>query len=227
MGVNATIWADPSRCPSAAFPITFQSPISFSFDCCGVQGTGRIPKTDSPFIDGMLKEKALQLQVSCSAVNRQGNRGKLLNAERLAEVPCSVSIILYGPRNLAEDVGCYCTEAEEFLQDPIGCERNVKYWNPHRLSICDQEDCQMTFDLNFMSDPTALEDFPNVNDILESFHSDENLDETSQPNALRTALRRYQSEALLVAIESLLIWIQPPKTSAHLHAFSRKGLVFA
>lgn len=104
-----------------------------------MRGTGHISEAESWFINGLLEEASLQLQVACCSVEKQATRSASRECESSVGSTCFMSIILYGPYSLAEDVGRYCGEAEVFLQDPIGCDQNAKYWNPHRLSTCEQE----------------------------------------------------------------------------------------
>ncbi|KAF7573486.1 hypothetical protein PtrM4_083910 [Pyrenophora tritici-repentis] len=66
--------------------------------------------------------------------------------------PCSV--ILYGPDDMFEDIGAFCQECKLYLQDPIGCELNVPYRNPHRIST-DKERPLLTFELQSDVDQTV------------------------------------------------------------------------
>jgi hypothetical protein len=72
-----------------------------------------------------------------------------------------------------------------YLQDPHGCDRNVKYRNPHRLSGLDP-DVPWTWDLDQLI--ASYEKAQSPVDLLAGFESDEFLPDIEAPSALRTPL---------------------------------------
>lgn len=93
-------------------------------------------------------------------------------------------------RKLFGDVGNFLQEYKMFLQDPRGCDRNVRYRNPHRISGLDEE-APMTFKLTFESAaPLALE-APDPVDVLSGFETGNDLSETQGSSLLVTRLQRH------------------------------------
>ena len=101
---------------------------------------------------------------------------------------CSLQAILYGPGRLADDVGDFITKCGYFLQDPLGCAKNVPYLNPQRLSSLDG--ClPMTFELH-QEQHLRVDEFTRAaNDILANFETTEVLAQTETPSVLRTKLQ--------------------------------------
>ncbi|KAF2728990.1 hypothetical protein EJ04DRAFT_83930 [Polyplosphaeria fusca] len=126
-----------------------------------------------------------------------------------------LQVILYGPDNLANDVGDFITKCGYYLQDPLGCARNVPYLNPQRLSSLD-ECLPMTFDLQREQHPCISEYTRAADDILTNFETTEVLPQAKTPCALRTKLQVHQKQALGFFKRRELgrsgIWT--PKTSA-------------
>jgi SWI/SNF-related matrix-associated actin-dependent regulator of chromatin subfamily A3 len=60
-------------------------------------------------------------------------------------------VILYGSADVATMVGNWLDQCQLYLQLPHGCDRNVRYLNPHCLSSGD-ENRRMTFDIQIFSD---------------------------------------------------------------------------
>lgn len=87
--------------------------------------------------------------------------------------------------DLFDDVGVFVQGYDMYLQAPRGCDRNVKYRNPHRLSGLDQ-DVPMTFDL--FPSSNHVEATRTAVDLLADMETDEILLETDTPLALRTEL---------------------------------------
>ena len=109
-------------------------------------------------------------------------------------VPCSLSLILYGPSELATTVGEFFQQMELYLQDPKGCDRNVKYHNPHRLSSMNLDECVMTFSLPLQTaqlDQSVFQKVCSQEDALDIFVAQQSLAEAYQPDAIRTQLQRY------------------------------------
>ncbi|KAI9791133.1 MAG: hypothetical protein M1816_004364 [Peltula sp. TS41687] len=135
----------------------------------------------------------LELQLSCyiSSAVGQSRRVKRGTSSRNY-----LSIIIYGASHLFEDIGAFLQTCGMFLQDPVGCNRNVVYRNPHRLSGLDPE-APMT--LQYATEPVAysLEIKSNAVEFLAKFESGDTLPETECPmhqmQALTFMLKREQS----------------------------------
>jgi len=100
----------------------------------------------------------------------------------------ALTIIVYGPLGLFDDVGDFFQTCNMYLQDPVGCDRNVRYCNPHRLSGLDVE-APMTLDLDSAHHMHISEISGNI-DLLEGLNAHIDLPETESPPALVTSLLR-------------------------------------
>lgn len=100
-----------------------------------------------------------------------------------------LSIIIYGPRNFLASVGDFMTRCGRYLEDPVGCDRNVPYLNPQCLFSM-HEHPPMTFDLSHAFDVEAG-DTTHYSDILAGFETTDILFETPTPDLLRTSLKPY------------------------------------
>jgi hypothetical protein len=107
--------------------------------------------------------------------------------------PCSLLLIIYGPACLCDDVGSFFQDHDIYLQDPLGRELDVRYYNPHRLSSMDLASCPMTSKLELQEATLGafnLEEAPRQPDLLSVLDSQEDLREAPQPDAIHTTLER-------------------------------------
>lgn len=165
----------------------------------------------------LMEEKSLELQVTCTMsidAPKLLKNGKRL---RLATLPskCALDIILYGPIQAAGAICTFIDECNEYLddhrklylQDPVGCDRNVRYCNPQRLPPLDPEAIQMTFDLAIKRQQLVeLEAIEPQMDLLELLDSQEDLPEALQPPAIATPLKRHQKQALTFMLQKEQGW---------------------
>ena len=66
---------------------------------------------------------------ACTAVPKT-RKGK----DESINATCALSVVLYGPRNAADDVGAWLDSLELYLRTPAHCSRDVPYCNPHRMT---------------------------------------------------------------------------------------------
>jgi len=130
----------------------------------------------------------------------------LSNGKRLrvagATPKCTLDIILYGPPELAGAIYDFIQECNEnlqelqeehmlYLQDPIGCNRDVPYQNPQKLPPLDATSVMFTSQLTQrLQNPIDLEDIEPRPELLDLLDSQEDLFEASQPAAISTPLER-------------------------------------
>jgi hypothetical protein len=100
--------------------------------------------------------------------------------------PTPISAILYGPKWLSKDIGSFCQDSEIYLQDPLGCDRDVLYCNPHRLSS-DEGACCTTFGLQRASTNVVVTKLY-VSDALDILSTPRVLGEVETPRWLKTKL---------------------------------------
>ncbi|KAK2031758.1 hypothetical protein LX32DRAFT_613158 [Colletotrichum zoysiae] len=130
---------------------------------------------------------------------------KTANSEKRFRGPnlmtkCSLEIILYGQDNHSDDISLFIDQCNElledqfklFLQDPVGCDRNVRYCNPQRLPPLDPTAYPYTLDLEQKRQIFVhMEDLEPPPEMLELLDSQEDLPEALQPTAIATPLKRY------------------------------------
>ncbi|KAF2872666.1 hypothetical protein BDV95DRAFT_628251 [Massariosphaeria phaeospora] len=102
-----------------------------------------------------------------------------------SKVSLSFSIVVYGPNDLFEHIGDFLQDHQLYLQDPIECDYNVRYRNPHLLSAFDDE-FQWTSDLKSSVD--EYEEVGDVPSLLDGLHTEELLPETETPHNIVTPL---------------------------------------
>lgn len=179
------------------------------FLCPSVENLrGRIPNEHGELLQAILDEKSIRIQVTC--VLNDPNNGARKPASVLPHlISCSLSINLYGPKELFDEVGTFFQDYDIYLQDPIECDLNVRYCNPHRLSSIDPSLCPMTYDLKtnileaFEIQPTSRH-----SELLDNLDPQEDLPEALQPPQIQTQLERYDKSR---KIDNLLIFSRHQK----------------
>ncbi|PZD31108.1 hypothetical protein A1F97_09928 [Pyrenophora tritici-repentis] len=80
------------------------------------------------------------------------------------------------------------TQAGCYLDDPVGCDRNVPYMNPQCLFSL-HERPPMTFELLPLQQP-HIDNFAQASlDVLSGFETTDDLELSANPTALRTELK--------------------------------------
>lgn len=186
IGIEAEISAVPCPLPSTKAPVHFLSADTFSLDTLpDVQG--RVYKSYVQPLKALLEEQSLELQSYC-VIDASQQRFTKDIATSGQGVRCTISVIIYGSEDLFEDIGDFLQQHDLFLQDPRGCNRNVLYRNPHRLSSTDPAICPYTLELDQPEPEGQLEDIEATNDILEALNTEEELKEAEQPSGVQTPL---------------------------------------
>ncbi|KAG5791430.1 hypothetical protein H9Q69_009507 [Fusarium xylarioides] len=136
-------------------------------------------------------QSELFLELNCSTLDSPSKPGPQIPGKRIPgySAQCTLDIIIYGPLGLSQDVGSFFEEYDLYLQDPANCKRNVRYHNPHRLSI-DPSDVKYTFDLSNSTAPLATAiDIDDHSDLIDIMLSHQDLAEAAQPRSIRTNLK--------------------------------------
>lgn len=134
----------------------------------------------------LFTDPEIELQLSCRGSNAFGQ------SKRVKTAPSSstcLSIIIYGAFHLFEDVGAFLQSSGMYLQDPVGCDRDVTYRNPHRLSGLDP-DAPTTLQNDTLPVPYSPGIHSNPVELLARFESGDSLLETEGPSSLVTPLRK-------------------------------------
>lgn len=82
----------------------------------------------------------LQFLLPSTPITPAAERKSAKNASKF------LGVIIYGPRCRLNDVGDFMTQAGCYLDDPVGCDRNVPYMNPQCIFSL-HEQPPMTFEL--------------------------------------------------------------------------------
>src|SRR5262249_42632298 len=107
-------------------------------------------------------------------------------ASRACCSTATLTVILYGKLSLFDPMGDLIGRNGLFLLDPIGCDRVVRYMNPHRLSSLDPGVVWTAIEQPGFIEP--MEYLSNAVDFFNNFETGEDLAEAEGPAALRTCL---------------------------------------
>ncbi|WAO82928.1 Hypothetical protein NCS54_00010400 [Fusarium falciforme] len=197
------------------FPVTIESSHRFA----AVSNTELHGTFASEFVDiiqALLDVPSLQFQVTCTVDDIPSQPAMITSRLGPVSVPCALSVIVYGPKDMCENVGDFFQDIDMYLQDPKRCNLDVKYCNPHRLSSLKVDECPMTsaLDASVMHLDTAL--FENVSretGLLDIFDYRQNLPETPQPEAILTCLKKHQKQALTFLLQREAGWNLDPRSA--------------
>lgn len=151
----------------------FLSPDQLIYEEAGV---GRFDDRSAEILRAICEDPLVDLQLMLMHGKRSHRRRSLI----------PISAILYGPKWLSEDIGAFCQDSEIYLQDPVGCDRDVLYCNPHRLSS-DDGACCTTFELQRASTNVVVTKL-HVSDALDILSAPRTLGEVGTPRWLKTKL---------------------------------------
>lgn len=159
-----------------------------------VSGCGKFSSDFIDVVHALLDESSLRLQARCTVGGTQPLKAAARSARfGPVSLPCEVSIIIYGPQALMDNVGEFFQEVEMYLQDPNGCDWDVRYCNPHRLSSLNINDCPMTSELGRPGtelDQIMFQSIPGESDVLDVLDAHRDLPEAPQPALIRSFLQK-------------------------------------
>ena len=92
--------------------------------------------------------------------------------------------------DMFESIGDFLIQCSEYLQPPLGCDRNVPYCNPQNLSEGDK-DPQMTFQLQGNVSPSDVQAMVRGPDPSAALESEDLNPETEAPAAVKSSLYAY------------------------------------
>jgi hypothetical protein len=194
MGISGECQFPPGSRPQSSSsnnPIKLDTALKFN-SSSDVEFSGTISHRHSQLLQALLDETSLTLQATCLL-----GEGKVENRKTRTFlpyiVPCSLLVIIYGPISLCEELGEFFQDYDIYLQDPRGCNMDVRYCNPHRLSSTDLASCPMTSKLSSQGAPLGafnLEEAPQQLDLFTLLDSQRDLPEALQPDAIGTPLER-------------------------------------
>ena len=145
-------------------------------------------------------ERGVELQLSCFPKSLSFPLRSFSHRHDARHASESLSVIIYGPMTVYDEIGEFLQSVGLYLQDPQGCDRNVRYRNPHRLSGLD-EDAPMTLELRNVQpqEKRAEELLQSPIDVFSDFETHTLLAETISPDCLATELFRCVIPKLRIA----------------------------
>ncbi|TDZ29489.1 hypothetical protein CTRI78_v011941 [Colletotrichum trifolii] len=190
-----------SMSKAATYAVELQTSSSF-VDKANTDVKGDVGSEFQYLTTALLADADTELQVVCSVTEdalKVANSGKRFFGPK-NPTKCSLNIILYGHIHHADDILLFIDQCNEqldhkyklYLQDPVGCDRNVRYCNPQRLPPLDPQDYQYTQDLGENRRGfVEMKDLEPPPELLELLDSQEDLPEALQPSAITTKLKRF------------------------------------
>ncbi|KAF5716210.1 alpha-1 6-mannosyltransferase subunit [Fusarium mundagurra] len=169
---------------------------------------GKVSYEFTYLTSALFTQSELVLEINCSTLDSPSKPGPQIPGKRIPgySAQCTLDIIIYGPSGLSQDVGSFFEEYDLYLQDPVNCKRNVRYHNPHRLSV-DPSDVKYTFDLGNPTAPLANTiDINDHSELLDIIFSHQDLAEAAQPRSIRTPLKPHQKQALTFLLQRECGW---------------------
>lgn len=140
-------------------------------------------------IQGLIDETSLQLETIC-AIDKTTDTTKSERAPKSRS--CSISIIVYGPLELFDEIGSWFQDCGIYLQDPVGAaKQDLKYCNPHRLSVRNFQSCSRISELVLPNSNTVnIEERKKELDFLDTSSNHSELEAAPQPSAIRSLLKK-------------------------------------
>lgn len=134
-----------------------------------------------------LRSEGVEFQTYCRAINRRAAQGKKgARKVRANELQYVLNAIVFGPEELCDDVGLYLMKCGVYLQDPLHCDGDYRYSNPHILSR--SEEIIMTSSLLTLNASPDVEQVTLSADLFADLSADDHLLFTEAPAAINTPL---------------------------------------
>jgi hypothetical protein len=134
-----------------------------------------------------LRSEGIEFQIYCRTINRRATQGKKGGRKVGAnELQYIMNAIIYGPEELCDEVGLYLTKCGVYLQDPLNCDGDYIYSNPHILSRSAEP--IMTSSLEALNATPDVEHVTLSQDLFAELSADDHLSLTEAPDAIKTSL---------------------------------------
>jgi len=140
-------------------------------------------------LDNLIKS-GLELHTTCSFDAEK--RGKP-TSRKTGLLTCKLDIAVYGPHAMLGEIREWFEGIEVYLQDPQICLRDAKYCNPQRLFPSSLDGFAMVSSVVSQASRhhIRLRDITDEDFLDKYLGSKIVLEETDQPSAVRTNLKRY------------------------------------
>lgn len=150
---------------------------------------GELDVRNGEILSDITSEDGIELQIYGTAINqRAAHGGKESRKTGVIQRQYRMNTIIYGPKVLCDNVGDYLAKCKIYLQDPVGCDRDVLYSNPQSLSRSEKH--ITTYELASLNATSDVERVISQDDIFSELSSDDYLTLTEAPSSVITELYR-------------------------------------
>lgn len=178
---------------SLAIEVTLSSSEAFVVSSArGIQGH---IASDHSFLLRDILDSEVELHVTCSFETNDLGKSAAARKGKTGLLPCKLDIAIYAPFAMLQELKGWSEHNEVYLQDPKVCLKDARYCNPQRLSLHFSEPFMVSQVVSRVAGHRVqLRDITENDDFLDKYlgsktHAD--LQETDQPSAVKTALKRY------------------------------------
>jgi hypothetical protein len=180
--------------------------------------------SDHSFLLGDVIESGVELHVTCSF--EANDVAKSATARKLGLSPCKLDIAIYAPFAMLQELKEWSEHNTVYLQDPTFCLKDAKYCNPQRLSLNFRVPLMVSQVVSHqLRHRVHLRDIMEDDDFLDKYLGSKiDLQETDQPSAVKTILKRCVLFLRCTIDEWPNILFKSPETGPHLHASPRNRL---
>jgi hypothetical protein len=148
---------------------------------------GELDDRIAKILVNLSSDEGIKFQIYCRTITRRATQGKKGGRKVGAnELQYVMNTIIYGPEELCDAVGLYLTKCGVYLQDPLNCDGDYKYSNPHILSRT--EEIVMTSSLVNLNLTPDVEQVTLSEDLFAELSADDHLSLTEAPDAINTPL---------------------------------------
>ncbi|EXJ84685.1 hypothetical protein A1O3_05355 [Capronia epimyces CBS 606.96] len=187
-----------STVASSSLDLHFEPPNSLVLSSAGRE-FGCLEERTAEILATLAAQSRITFQMYGYATKRRANTKPAKGTKSgQNDLQYLLNTIIYGPREFGQGVGDYLVKCKMFLQDPLQCDRDVPYLNPHLLSR--SEEVVMTSSLKVpASESLATQEVVAVDvtsDLFSQNCDDSHLQLTDPPDLLRTGLYKHQKKAL-------------------------------
>lgn len=125
----------------------------------------------------------------------------------MTQTKLSISITVYGPQELLNEIGDWLQHHDIYLQDPTVCHLDVQYCNPQRLSLIDPGLCPLVSHVVSQSSKLFyFQELPETSDFLDIISGQDDLEETQPHHIIQAMLHKHQKQALTFMLRRELGW---------------------
>lgn len=150
---------------------------------------GVLDDRSAALLNNLSNEKGINFQIYAKISNRRATtRKKSQRKPEASKLQYAINVIIYGPEEICDPTGEYLEKCGIYLQDPIQCDRDVVYRNPHILSHL--ADITLTSSLPTWASlsQNQVEQFSLTDDLFSQLSADDHLPLTEAPESVATLL---------------------------------------